>query len=188
MYYVLSVSDSYPDSYWFEYDHENSLDYLEFRSGHLVNTEHKHPVFRTKRKLNIKKLQSFDLLMSDGGDFISCKFANLLRENCPSDVQLIKVDVFSNDETVGDFFISNIINIIPCADMHKSSYKPLMKSDPNGPIKFSKLEFIPNSLQDHMIVRCKEDPETVVVSEKFVKLCQDNKIEGITFLPNGVRS
>jgi hypothetical protein len=187
MYYVLSISDSCPDSYWFEYDHENSPDYLEFRFGHLV-TEHKKPVFRTKRKISLKKLQSFGLLMSDGGYFISHKFANLIMENCPSDVQLIKADVFSNEETIGDFFIANILNIVPYADMHKSSYKPLMKSDPNGPVKFSKLEFISDSLQYHMIIRCKKAPETVVVSDKFMKLCQASNIGGVIFLSNEVRT
>jgi hypothetical protein len=103
--HVLSVSDSYPDFYWFEYDHENSLDYLEFRFGRLVK-EPKTPVFRTKRKLNFKKLQSFDLL--DGGDFINHKLANLIKGNRSSDVQLIKAGVFSSEESIGNFFIANI--------------------------------------------------------------------------------
>lgn len=184
MYYTLSVADCYPDSYWFEYDHKSSVDYLEFRLGHPVAAESKL-IFRTKRKLDPKKLQSFDFLMSDGGDFISSKFSALLKENCPSDVQLIRAAVYSDEENIGEFFVANILNIIRCVDMQKSSYKALMKSDPNGPIKFSKIEFIPNSLQDHMIVRCKEDPETIIVSEKFMEICQDNGIHGVVFLPNG---
>jgi hypothetical protein len=72
--------------------------------------------------------------------------------------------------------------------MHKPPYKPLIKGDPYLPIKFSKLEFIPDSLRNNMIVRCKEGTETVVTSEKFIKLCQDGDIEGVVFLPNGVRT
>lgn len=178
----MSVSEDYPESYWFEYDHEYSPDFLSFQNGTYVDNIETPPVFSIKKNISAKKLGEFDFLMSDGGDFISKKFANLINDISPADVQLIEAKVFIKNDFFGIYFIPNILNIIPCANMEKSSYKPVLRSAPNGPIKFTKTVFIDNSLGEHLIVRCQEDPETIVVSEAFVQACKSNKILGVNFL------
>jgi hypothetical protein len=183
MYYVTSVSENYPDSYWFEYDHDKSPDYLSFQSGSIITNIDTRPVFKLNKNISKKKLLEFDFLMSDGGDFISQKFANLIKSISPDDVQIIEADCFLNETPIGPYFIANILNIIPCADMTKSSYRPLMRNSANGPFKFTSIVFIENSLNGHLIVRCKEDPETIVVSDAFVQACKDNNIRGVAFLP-----
>lgn len=188
MYYVLSVSDDYPENYWFEYDHGKSPSYLSFQKGEVVSSLDTSPVFRIDRKISEKRLLQFDLFMSDGGDFVSRKFSDLLRSVAQEDVQLIEAEVYLNSQKIEGCNIPNIVHLISCVDMEKSKYKPLLKSDPDGPLKFTRFEFIENSLKSHKIVRCKEDPQTIVVSEEFVKGCESAGIQGVEFLRNGVRS
>ncbi|WBS02555.1 hypothetical protein OU994_30680 [Pseudoduganella sp. SL102] len=188
MYYVLSVSDDYPDSYWFKYDHDNSPSYLSFQSGEAVDQPKRPPLFTLDKKISIARFLGFDFLMSDGGDFISAKFADLMRNLAAGDVQIIEASVYVNGEKMNGFCIGNIANLVSCVDMEKSIYKPLLKSCPDGPIKFTRFEFIDNSLNDHKIVRCKEDPQTIVVSEDFMQACKSAGIRGVEFLRNGVGS
>ncbi|GGY45250.1 imm11 family protein [Pseudoduganella albidiflava] len=186
MYYVLSVSDDYPDNYYFKYDHAGSPNYLSFKSARLVGDLSLQPTFRLNGKIGIDRLMEHDFFMSDGGDFISPKFAELIRAFAPNDVQLIEATVFINNKKINRFYIANILHSVACIDMKKSIYKPLIKSDPGGPKSFTRYEFIENSLESHDIVRCKEDLETIVVSEDLVQACNRAAIKGIEFLRNGV--
>lgn len=185
-YYVLSVSDDYPDNYYFEYDHSSSPNYLSFRSGVLFNKSSSEPTFRSSAKVNVDRLMSYDFFMSDGGDFISSKFADLILNFAPHDVQLINADVYVGNKNIKGFKIPNITSLVSCIDMKKSIFKPVIKSDPDGPKSFTRYEFIEGSLGSHKIVRCKEDLETIVVSEDFVRECKSSGIKGVAFLRNGV--
>ncbi|WBS02558.1 hypothetical protein OU994_30700 [Pseudoduganella sp. SL102] len=187
MYYVLSVNDDYPERYWFEYDHDNSPSYLSFQSGMMVEELSAQPVFRINKKISVDRLMDFDFLVSDGGYFISAKFANLMLNIAGDDVQIIEADVYIYGKKIAEYYIGNIVNLVACVDMERSTYRPLIKSDPEGPKKFTRYEFIENSLGSHKIMRSKESPLTIVVSEDFKQACISSGIKGVAFLRNGVR-
>ncbi|WP_338771745.1 DUF1629 domain-containing protein [Massilia sp. METH4] len=187
MYYVLSISDDYPESYWFNYDHGGSPNYLLFHAGKRFESLETPPVFRLDRQIGDERLSRLDFLMSDGGDFVSLKFAELMRTVAAKDVQLIEADVYVAGKKLLGYHIANIAHLVECIDMKNSAYTPLFRSDPGGPIKFSRMEFVDDGLKSHTIVRCKEDPMTIVVSEQFVQACRSAGIKGVEFLRNGVR-
>ncbi|QBH99487.1 hypothetical protein EYF70_00520 [Pseudoduganella albidiflava] len=145
------------------------------------------PVFILNKKISANGLIGFDFLVSDGGYFISSKFAELIRNIAQNDVQLIEAEVYLNKTRIEEYYIANIKNLVSCVDMGNSTYKPLIKKDPEGPKKFIRYEFIENSLKSHKIVRCKESPRTIVVSEDFKQACISHGIKGVDFLRNGVR-
>ena len=50
MYYELTIDQTYPESYWFHYNHQNSPDYLIFQQGNHVNELDSLPIFRLQKK------------------------------------------------------------------------------------------------------------------------------------------
>lgn len=108
-------------------------------------------------------------------------------ERLGSDCQFIPEVITStmSSEINESFFVMNVLNVVPCLDMEKSEYKPLIKSLPDGPIKLLSIKYVPNSLNGHHIVRMKEYKGNIIVDDIFVKACKEEKIKGIMFVKEG---
>ena len=187
MYYVLDISEKYPDSHWLNYDHQNSPDHLLFKSGKKVTDPLSEIKFTLNGANHLNSLQKFDVLFSDGPILFSSKLACLVDEISPNDVQFFPALIKTEEKDLIGYKVANIINAVPCIDLQNSDYRPLLRSHPNGPLKFKRYEFLPNSLGTHNIVRAKEKLETIVASEQFRIACKENKIFGFDFLENGER-
>lgn len=188
MYYVWSVSDYYPNRYYFDYDHNKGPSYLEFLKGTMVNNLTSTPTFRIKGKFSKERLLSYDYFMTDSPLLISPKFANLIRSICPNDIQLIDAEVWVNDGKLEGYAIPNVIQVVPCVDFEKSTKRPMLRSDPSSPLIIDKPVFLDGELTTHMVARVKENIVDIVVSTAFIEACKKAKIKGSEFLPNGVRS
>src|SRR5450830_71382 len=95
--YLLDISESYSEIYWFKYDQKTSPDHLLFISGEEQSSIAATPTFRNNKKVSKSRLLSFDLLQSDTLEFVSEAMANVLRE-FPKDVQLFPADVYLKED------------------------------------------------------------------------------------------
>lgn len=67
--YLLDISESYSEIYWFKYDQDLSPDRLLFISGEKQSSIASTPTFRNNKKVSKARLLSFDLLQSDTLEF-----------------------------------------------------------------------------------------------------------------------
>lgn len=187
MYYCLAIDETYPESYWFKYDHQASPDYLLFQQGNAVSNLKSAPIFSLQSKISLDRLLRFDYFMSDGLPFISKRFSDLVKKIAPDDIQLIDAEVWVNKHKIEGCTVPVITNLTPCVDMKRSKFEPIFDDIPDSPIEVSFIEFIKGSLGTHLITRPKEAPTKIVVSEIFKQHLKDAEIKGVAFLPNSVR-
>lgn len=188
MYYVLTISDEYPERFVFKYDYKNSPPAHLFMQASRIGELTTPPVYRLNGKIKLNQLMEFDFFMG-GPDLISEKFSKLIQLIARDDVQLIDAEIWLNDKRIDGFKVMNVLNKVNCIDMEKSVTRRMLKSDPSSPIVVDKPVFMDGSLTSNMIARAYEDViKTTIVSESFIQACKDNGINGVEFLPNGERS
>ncbi|TKI69487.1 hypothetical protein FC756_09065 [Lysinibacillus mangiferihumi] len=174
---------NYRRDVFFDYTEKNTFNQYDLEEGNVYPLDEKlsYSVDKFDTYLN-----EYDILPTIGGLLVSLKFKKLV-ERLGSDCQFISAVITSakSGEVNETFFVMNILNVIPCLDMEKSEYKPLLKSLPDGPIKLLSIKYVPNSLKGHHIVRMKEYTGNIIVDELFIKACKEEKIKGVMFVKEG---
>lgn len=181
MYHKWSVSLDYPESYWFEYDQDESPDHLLFKQGRPIDQLQSRPKFRLNKRVSLERLSTFDYLMSDGPDLVSPRLASVLTSVAPQDVQLFGAEVSVGAIELEGYHVPNVIHLVSCLDKDRSDYEPLLSYMPDGPIRIRKAAYAPNGLRHHVVVRMLEDNQTIIVQDVLVSACRDEKIRGISF-------
>jgi hypothetical protein len=181
MYHKWSVSSDYPDSYWFEYDRYESPDHLLFKQGRPIDKLEGRPKFRLNKKVSLRRLSTFDYLLSDGPDLVSPRLGRLLTSLASEDVQCFGAEVYVGASELEGYQVPNITQLVPCLDRDRSDYEPLLSYMPDGPIHIRKAAYIPGSLGRHLVVRMLEDNQTIIVQDALVRACRDGNIRGIAF-------
>jgi hypothetical protein len=185
VYYVLDISDEYPDSLLCSYINDQSPPAFLFTQAKPITSLESPPVFKFKKNVNLKKVLEFDFFNS-GADLISPKFSNLLKEIAPDDVQLIDAVVWINDQKVEGFKVMNILQTVSCIDVEKSETYHMLPNDPSSPLVISSPSFRNGALTTSMLARAAEDiKKTIVVSDSFIKSCVAANIRGIEFKAEG---
>lgn len=180
--YLLDISESYSEIYWFKYDQDLSPDRLLFISGEKQSSIASTPTFRNNKKVSKARLLSFDLLQSDTLEFSSSTMATVLREY-PEDVQLFPADVYLKEEKITGYYVFNVIQTLPCIDLGHSEHSPLFSFMPDGPLKFSTIKTLPPAvLAGHHIVRAKESSQRIFVSQAFNQHCESSGLKGLRFI------
>ncbi|WP_254171095.1 MULTISPECIES: hypothetical protein [Pseudomonas] len=86
-----------------------------------------------------------------------------------------------NGDVYNDYYAVNYLASESAFDMERCIYKPLIKSLPEGPKRYSKIV-----LQDieptHSIFRALESMSRIVVSDRTVELLQGKSVIGICFV------
>ncbi len=182
MYYLLSISDNYPENLWFKYDRKVSPNHLKFKMGQVYSSETIKPVFRLNKKINNKKFAQFDWFWSDGPNFVSPRLVDYFQNQMSDDIQLIDADVWINDVLFQDYKIPNILHSIRCIDLAKSDFEFLINDESDGPKNFNKYILTNDSLGMHKICRASEQLTTIVVQESFAIDCKELKVNGLDFL------
>lgn len=174
---------NYKRDVFFSYTEKNTYDQSDLRKGLLYPLDEK--LYYSVDKFD-HYLNEYDILPTIGGVLVSLKLKKLI-EQLGSDCQFIPAVITStkNGEINDTFFVMNVLNLVPCLDMEKSEYKPLLKSLPNGPIEVLSVKYVPNSLDGHHIVRMKEYKGYIIVDELFIKACKEEKIKGVMFVKEG---
>lgn len=129
--YLLEISESYSEIYWFKYDQKTSPDHLLFVSGEEQSSIATTPTFRNKKKVSLSRLLSFDLLQSDTLEFVSEAMAEVLRK-FPEDVQLFPANVYLKEEKLEGYYVFNVIQTLPCIDLNNSQHGPMFSFMPEG--------------------------------------------------------
>ncbi len=174
---------NYRRDVFFGYTEKNNFNQYDLEEGIVYPLDEK--LYYSVDKLDTY-LNDYDILPTIGGLLVSLKFKKLV-ERLGSDCQFISAVITSSKsgEINETFFVMNILNVIPCLDMEKSEYKPLLKSLPDGPIKLLTIKYVPHSLKGHHIVRMKEYTGNIIVDELFIKACKEEKIKGVMFVKEG---
>jgi len=187
--YLLDISESYSEIFWFKYDQTLSPDHLLFISGEAQSSVAATPTFRNNKKVSKSRLLAFDLLQSDTLEFVSQAMAEVLRQY-PDDVQLFPADVYLKKERLQGFHVFNLIQTVPCIDLEHSRHAPMFGFMPDGPLRFTTLQSLPPAaLGGHHLVRAKESSQRIFVSQQLKQQCEASGLEGLRFVDcsHGIR-
>lgn len=175
MYYVWTISEKYPQSYWIKYDWEHNPDYLQFLNNKTINLLDTDVVFGLSEKVSLNSSLKFDYIMSDAIPLISKRLAFLIIDNKIEDLQLIPANVYQGNNVVGEYSIPVFLSVIDCIDKKASIFEKEIDD-------YTTTVFKPGSLGNKKIVKAKgyEDGNPIV-QESFVSLCNQARIKGIDF-------
>ena len=175
MYYIWTISEKYPQSYWTKYDWEHNPDYLQFLNNKTINLLDADIICRLSEKVNLNSFLKFDYIMSDATPLISKRLASLIIDNKIKDLQLISAKVCQGNNIVGEYYIPIFLSVIDCIDKKRSVFDKEIDD-------YATTVFKSDSLGNKQIVKAKgyEDGNPIV-QESFVSLCNQAKIKGIDF-------
>jgi len=115
MYYLLS--EFYKRDIYLQYAEENSIQYNAFEKGERI--EIKSEIFYKVDKID-DYLNNYDVLPTFGTPLVSSKFVKLFKEY-EEDVQFLRANINDIDgNTNRNFYIPNILKIVPCLDEVRS--------------------------------------------------------------------
>lgn len=178
---LLTPSNEYPNGYWLGYDHANSLEYLEFYKCKKLSTPETRPQMTLTKKVSLSAFRRYDYFFSDGPDLVSSRLAGIINSSTfADDLQLISVDVTINGKSYDDYFIVNYLRMESAIDMTDSLYKPLIKSMPDGPKKFSRIVLLDKTPEIGMF-RASESNSHVIVSDDVAEVFESNSVKGVEF-------
>ena len=179
MYYQLN--EFYKRDIYLQYAEENSIQYNAFEKGERI--EIKSDIFYKVDKID-DYLNNYDVLPTYGTPLVSSKFVKLFK-GYEEDVQFLRVNIKDMDgNTNRNFYIPNILKIVPCLDEVRSVIET--KRYGSAVIKIIKqLYIVPNSIHNSLMVRMKEKTSYIIVTEQFKKLCESANIKGINLIEEG---
>lgn len=176
MYYFLSVTPNYPNSYWLEYYRTSSIDSVVFLGNTRISEPITPLIFNINKPISIERFKKYDYLMTDIAPIISERFANMLNELAPHDIQLIRARVFNRSESVGNYYLPIYLKLIDCIDWSTSIYCKELDM-------FKKIDLLPHSLKNNNIVKAKGyELGLPIVQEEVYSKCK--KMIGCSFIKN----
>lgn len=174
--------DFYKRDTAFAFDEEkNQIDSLMLRNGQALS-------FNKPLEFEVDKIdnyiESYDLLPTHDTPLVSTRFKNIFKD-LTGDVQFINaVIVDKKKKTNENFYVLNILNVLPLMDMNKSIFE-IEKYGKAEIMSIKKLYLIEGSLKEHTIVRMKEHRSYIIVTEEFKKRCEKAGLKGIDFIEEG---
>ncbi len=178
---ILKISDSYPESYWFKSKILTGQDSIFLKTGNEI-TEEMVIEFALASKVSIVRLLKYDFFFSDGPDFISPRFHQLLLKEKVSGVQFLDANVFIAGKKYEGYKVFNVTSAHSVFDKEKSKSRPLLSYLPDGPQTYTEIV-----LRDDVdlvvdVFRSEESFTTVLVSARVRELCELNKVRGLQFI------
>ncbi|MFR0672556.1 hypothetical protein ACLUUI_01420 [Enterobacterales bacterium AW_CKDN230030176-1A_HGKHYDSX7] len=177
---ILVVSDGYPDNYWLSYNWGANPDHLIFLERRRVDDILGPLIFDLKGRVSLEAFNRYDYFSSDGPDVISERFANMLRQRCGSEVQLIAAIINLNGSARSGYYVMNILNAGKAFDMERCVYRPLLAALPEGPKKFKRIRLLENQPRFD-IFRAEEHNPSIVLSDELAQMLSGARIKGVEF-------
>ena len=178
MYYRFSTF--YKRDVNFIYNQEiNEISWLNLRAGSYLEVQ--GTLIYTVDKID-SYIGDYDVLPTIGIPLVSKKWKGTFKDLNKKDFQLLDVvikDKLGRENS--DFFALNILHILPCLDKNRS----IFEIDEDNDYEIKKFYIIPDSLQNHSIIRLKEHSSYIIVTEEFRKRCIDAHFKGINFVEEG---
>ncbi len=168
MYYIMTISNNYPNNYWLEHINKD-----------IDNKLH----FNLNKKASKNNFLKYDYIVSDGPRLFSKKLYDIIKIHAPNDIQFLDADVYQDNILIGKYFSPIFLKELSCIDYTRSiqnEYKD-----------FIQLAIENNSLKDHMIVYAMTDKglrEEIVVQYSIAEACRKAKIKGADFIKEPYRN
>lgn len=179
--YILSISDNYPESYWFKCKVGGGVDGSIFKEGVSIG-EPPEVEFVNEKKVSIPRLMEYDFLYSDGPNLISPRLYQLLAEACITGVQFIDAQVIIAGQRYDGYKIFNVTSRAAVFDKDESIGEPLISYLPDGPKYYKKIVLNEGVELNFDIVRAAEQFTTIIASKKLAELCNSHEIIGLKFV------
>jgi len=185
--YLIDISDSYPESYWLDYDAKKFPDPLLLKCGKAVDiTEFSNVYLNANPKVSIERVLKYDYLFSSGPDIVSEKLAKILTKHNKKPIQLIPVKIKHRECFSGGFYMINYLSTKKSFDMERCECTPVIRTMPDGPKKFTRIVLL-NTNENNSIFRAEEDFFEIVVTDDLAKKIKDSSIKGIKLVKEKTR-
>lgn len=164
-----------------QYDHTESEEPSIFNEG--ISLAGLKPILRYKAKHRsaFEKIKNLHLLQCAGPDLVSTELRKILEKAAPQEVEFFEAKILFENAELDEFYAINITNKLNCCNMQESEYD-ITNFDPNDPcylfVYTVLLEDTPNNLS---IVRCREQPTSIVINDTLKKTLKNEKLPGLTF-------
>lgn len=178
--FVVQISDSYPESYWFKCKVISGQDPIILKKGEKVEGEWVVE-FHLNKKVSVEQVVSFDFFFSDGPNFISPKLYDLMIESQISGVQFIDAGFYVNGKKYEGYKVINFTNRIAAFDEKNSKSEPLLSYIPDGPKKYTEIVLRSDLVFSLDMFRSSEDFTTILAVNRVKELFELNKIVGVQF-------
>jgi hypothetical protein len=168
---------------WAVYDNDISIDYKEFFKGSSFNESELPLYYSIQKKANLNKVRKALILESTGPELIRKSLKDILEVSVIG-TQFFEVELYYCEDKIEGFYALNLLHKINCVDIENSEYR-LTNFDTNRPsylFYYMKLkDDIFNDNTDYDIVRCKEMPRNIVVSERLKDILIKADLKGLQF-------
>lgn len=177
--YLWRTADYLPDELVGELDRESTPDRFVFLRGESAKDRLGFPTF--KCPVPSHNLARFDVLPNNAMvPVVSSRLAELLRQQCPDDVEFIPTKIVCVDRDVTDYVLVNIVALIGGIDLTESRYVCI-----TGTTKIRKvlrLVSIPGALGAHGLARDSYYGRYVWASADLRSYLEMNAIRGVDFV------
>ena len=176
----FELSDYYKrDTTFVLNENESDINTSALKVGEVINI--KKPL-----GFNVDRIDSYitdyDLLPTLNTPLISARFKDTF-DYLRDDLQFVNaVIIDKKNNRNSDYYLLNILNVLPV--MNKSTSVFEIKKYGKAEVMNIKRLYI-EGLNDHSIVRMAEHKSYIIVSDDFKKRCEEAKLNGINFIPEG---
>ncbi|MFS2382148.1 imm11 family protein [Bacteroides fragilis] len=176
----FELSDYYKrDTTFVLNENESDINTSALKVGEVINIK-KPLVFNVDRIDSY--ITDYDLLPTLNTPLISARFKDTF-DYLRDDLQFVNaVIIDKKNNRNSDYYLLNILNVLPV--MNKSTSVFEIKKYGKAEVMNIKRLYI-EGLNDHSIVRMAEHKSYIIVSDDFKKRCEEAKLNGINFIPEG---
>ncbi|WP_202983977.1 imm11 family protein [Gilliamella sp. ESL0232] len=179
MSYIISIEENTYNM--LDYLHDISMDFSLFNEGISLKGLDCTLKYKAKNKSCFNKLKKCHMLSTTGPELVSLELRAILESVVPTEVEFFNAEIIYGNEIFDGFSVINPIIKIDCCDMNKSEYQ-LTNFDPNNPAYMFLYTVILDDIPDgYNIVRCKEQPNLIVINNKVKSAILSAGLQGIKF-------
>ncbi|WP_205869977.1 hypothetical protein [Pseudomonas viridiflava] len=179
--FLIKISDAYPESYWFRCNILTGQDPIILKKGKHLD-EDLSIEFRVGSKSSVERILKYDFLFSDGPNFISPRFHQLLLDCNVTGVQFFDAKVYIGDAKYDGYKALNITSKSKAFDGSKSKSEPLLSYLPEGPKLYTEIVLKENIDPSGDIFRAEEDFTSMLAVARIKEICEANHICGLQFV------
>lgn len=178
--FIMQISDTYPESYWFKSKVLTGQDSIELKTGTEVNGNWALE-FRLDKRVSLDRVLGFDFLFSDGPNFISPRLYDILVGSNISGLQYIDADIYIEGKKYKGYKVLNITNRLAAFDAENSRCEPLLSYISDGPKKYTEIVLNKDISPAVDMFRAEEDFTVMLAVERVKLLFESNQIVGVQF-------
>jgi len=179
MSYVISIDKNTYNMV--DYLHGASTDYTLFNEGISLQGLNLNLIYQVKNKSSFNKLKKLHMISTTGPELVSRELRSVLECIAPTDVEFFDAKVIYEDEQLDGFSAINPIIKENCCNMDISEYQ-LTNFDPSNPTYMFLYTVLSDVIPyDLNVVRCGEQPNFIVVSDKVKMAIFNAGLKGVKF-------